>query len=579
MMIAQSVRERLDSLRRRGTATLYPVRPKVSVGCATCGTMVGAERVFDAIAARVRGRGIDLQVARTGCTGHCAEEPLVHVELPGRPRVTYRRVTPELGEDLVDAAARGELPADGVLQSLAEEENPLDRSVHVWGPPDRTLAGPHPFYARQQRLTLRNCGLVDPRSLEEYLARGGYRALEQALAGMTPEQVIDAVKGSGLRGRGGAGFPTGLKWSFCRAAAGTPKYVICNADEGNCGSYMDRVILEGDPYGVLEGMTLGAYAIGARHGYVYVRTEYPLVVELLGEAIGQALKAGLLGDGILGSGFSFDVKIKIGAGAYVCGEETALISSIEGEAGEPRLRPPFPAQAGLWGKPTNVNNVKTWAAVPAIVMRGGDWYAAIGNEKSKGTMVFSLAGAIVHPGIVEVPLGTPLREVIAIGGGVPAGHTLKGAQTGGPGGGIVPAALLDLPLDFEHLNQAGSAMGSGGIIVLDESVCIVDMVRDFLAFFAAESCGKCTPCREGTTQLLHIVDEIIAGRGKPADLAQLERLSRILVSTSFCGLGQAAPNPLLSSLRHFRDEWDAHLAGKCPASKCPAGTCREEESR
>jgi NADH:ubiquinone oxidoreductase subunit F (NADH-binding)/(2Fe-2S) ferredoxin len=578
-MIAQNVRERLETLRRRGTTTLYPTRPKVAVGCATCGRMVGAEEVFDAMAERVRGRGMDLRLARTGCTGHCAEEPLVHVELPGRPRVTYRKVTPERAQDLVDAAARGELLQEGVLQALDREENPLDRSVHVWGARDKALAGPHPFYARQQRLTLRNCGLVDPRSLEEYLARGGYKALEQALSGMTSEQVIDAVKGAGLRGRGGAGFPTGQKWAFCRAAAGFPKYVICNADEGNCGSYMDRVILEGDPYGVLEGMTIGAYAIGARHGYFYVRAEYPQAVELLGEAIGQALKHGLLGDDILGSGFSFDVRIKVGAGAYVCGEETALISSIEGEAGEPRLRPPFPAQAGLWGKPTNVNNVKTWAAVPAIVLRGADWYASIGNEKSKGTMVFSLAGAIVNPGIVEVPLGTTLREVIEIGGGVPAGHTLKAAQTGGPGGGIVPASMLELPLDFEHLNQAGSAMGSGGIIVLDEGVCIVDLVRDFLAFFAAESCGKCTPCREGTAQLLHVVDGIVAGHGKPADLALLERLSRAMISTSFCGLGQAAPNPLLSSLRHFRDEWDAHLEGRCPSSKCASGTCSEEESR
>jgi NADH:ubiquinone oxidoreductase subunit F (NADH-binding)/(2Fe-2S) ferredoxin len=579
MSLLPDIAQRIETLRRRGAASLYSARPKVSVGCATCGRMVGAEEVLDAFAERVRVRGYDVGVARTGCTGHCAEEPLVHVELPGRPRATYRRVTPDLAVSLADAVARGELPAAGLLQTIAEEENPLDRSVHVYGAAAASLAQVHPFYARQQRLTLRNCGLVNPRSLEEYLARGGYKALEQALTGMKPEQVIDAVQRSGLRGRGGAGFPTGQKWSFCRAAPGTPKYVVCNADEGNCGSYMDRVILEGDPYGVLEGMTLGAYAIGARHGYFYVRAEYPLVVELLGEALGRAREQGLLGESILGTGFSFDARIKVGAGAYVCGEETALISSIEGEAGEPRMRPPFPAQAGLWGKPTNVNNVKTWAAVPAILLRGAEWYAAIGNEKSKGTMVFSLAGAIAHPGIVEVPLGTTLREVIDIGGGVPDGRKLKGAQTGGPGGGIVPATMLDLPLDFEHLAQAGSAMGSGGIIVLDESVCVVDMVRDFLAFFAAESCGKCTPCREGTAQLLHLVEGICAGRGKPADLAQLERLSRILISTSFCGLGQAAPNPLLSSLRHFRDEWEAHLAGRCPAEKCPSGTCAEEEAR
>jgi NADH:ubiquinone oxidoreductase subunit F (NADH-binding)/(2Fe-2S) ferredoxin len=578
-MIATTKRERIDNLRRIGTTTLWPSRPKLSVGCATCGAMVGAEDVFEAIAARIRKTGLDLRVARTGCTGHCAQEPLVHVEIPGRPRVTYGRVTPTKAQDLVDAVARGELPADGVLQSIDREENLLDKSVHVWGPRDTKLAGPHPFYARQQRLSLRNCGLVDPRSLEQYLARGGYTALEKALSELTPEQVIDAVKTSGLRGRGGAGFPTGMKWGFCRAATGDPKYVICNADEGNCGSYMDRVVLEGDPYSVLEGMTIGAYAIGARQGYFYVRAEYPLAVELLGEAIRQAIRNNLLGDDILGTGFTFHAKIKIGAGAYVCGEETALISSIEGNAGEPRLRPPFPAQAGLWGKPTNVNNVKTWSAVPAIVLRGGEWYASIGTEKSKGTMVFSLAGAVNNPGVLEVPMGTTVKEVIEMAGGVPQGHVLKGVQTGGPGGGIVPASRLDLPLDYEHLNQVGSAMGSGGIIVMDESVCVVDMVRDFLSFFAAESCGKCTPCREGTAQLLHTVDEIIAGRGKASDLDKLERLSKVMFATSFCGLGQAAPNPLLSSLRHFRDEWEAHLAGKCPASRCSGGTCREEDAK
>jgi len=481
-------------------------------------------------------------------------------------------VTLERAKALADAAARGELPVEGALRGVAQEENPLDRTVHAYGAASAAPAGEHPFYARQQRLTLRNCGLIDPRSLEEYLARGGYRALERALAS-SPERVIEEVKRSGLRGRGGAGFPTGQKWSFCRAAPGEPKYVVCNADEGNCGSYMDRVILEGDPFGVLEGMTIGAYAMGARHGYVYVRAEYPLAVELLGEAIAQAMRNGLLGDGILGTGFSFDMRVKIGAGAYVCGEETALIASIEGAAGEPRLRPPFPAQAGLWGRPTNVNNVKTWAAVPAILMRGADWYASLGNERSKGTMVFSLAGAIAHPGIVEVPLGTTLREVIFdIGGGVLGGKRFQAAQTGGPGGGLVPAELLDLPLDFEHLNQAGSSMGSGGIIVLDEDACVVDLVRDLVAFSTAESCGKCTPCREGTAQLLHVLDEIAGGRGKPSDVPKLERLSRLMAATSFCGLGQSAPNPLLSSLRHFRKEWDAHLVEhRCPTGRCPMG--------
>jgi NADH:ubiquinone oxidoreductase subunit F (NADH-binding)/(2Fe-2S) ferredoxin len=571
-MDGTELRQRIDGLRRRGAVLLHPARPRLAVGCATCGLTVGAEEVYGTLVERVRARGWNLDVVRTGCTGHCAEEPLVHVELPGRPRVTYARVTPPRARALADAAARGELPAEGALRGVDREENPLDRTVHAYGPAAAAPVGEHPFYARQQRLTLRNCGLVDPRSLEEYLARGGYRALERALA-LSPDQVIDEVRRSGLRGRGGAGFPTGQKWSFCRVAPGEPKYVIGNADEGNCGSYMDRVILEGDPFAVLEGLTIGAYAIGARHGYLYVRAEYPLAVELLGEAIAQAMRNGLLGDGILGTGFSFDVRVKLGAGAYVCGEETALLASIEGAAGEPRLRPPFPAQAGLWGRPTNVNNVKTWAAVPAILARGADWYASLGGERSTGTMVFSLAGSVAHPGIVEVPLGTTLRQVIFdIAGGVPGGRSFKAAQTGGPGGGLVPASLLDLPLDFEHLNQAGSSMGSGGIIVLDDDACVVDLVRNLVAFSAAESCGKCTPCREGTAQLQLVLDAIAAGRGRPSDVPQLERLARLMAATSFCGLGQSAPNPLLSSLRHFREEWDAHLVDhRCPAGRCPMG--------
>jgi NADP-reducing hydrogenase subunit HndC len=473
--------------------------------------------------------------------GYCAEAPVVRVD--GQPLV---RMTPE--------------KIDAVLETLR-----AGGAVTGHEPSRDTIGGP-----AEHRVTLRNVGIVSPRSLDDYVAHDGFTALRRVVHGMAPEALIDLVSRSGLRGRGGAGFATGQKWALCRAAAGDPKHVVCNADEGNPGAFMDRVVLEGDPFRVLEGMTLGAWAIGARHGWIYVRAEYPRAVEILEGAIRAARERGLLGERILGSAFAFDVRVRTGAGAYVCGEETALLSSIETGIGEPRTRPPFPAKSGLWGKPTNVNNVKTWATVPEIVQNGAETYAALGTGRSRGTNVFSLSGHVNRPGVYEVAFGTTLRDLIEKhGGGVPGGRAVKGVQTGGPGGGIVPASLLDSPLDYERLSEAGSAMGSGGIIVLDDTTCMAELARHFAAFSVEESCGKCTPCREGTRRMLDRLDAICAGRGRAGDLETLERLGRVMASASLCGLGQAAPGPLFSILRHFRTEIDAHvLRRECPTGRC-----------
>jgi NADH-quinone oxidoreductase subunit F len=427
-----------------------------------------------------------------------------------------------------------------------------------------------PFYGKQMRVVLRNCGLINPQNVEEYIAVGGYQALGKVLVSMTPEKVIEEVKESGLRGRGGAGFPTGLKWEFTRKASGDVKYVVANGDEGDPGAFMDRGLMEGDPHGVLEGLIIGAYAIGAHEGFIYVRDEYPLAVKNMRLAIEQAREYGLLGQDILGSGFDFDVKIARGAGAFVCGEETALMASIEGRAGNPNPRPPYPSQSGLWGKPTNINNVKTWANVPVIINRGAKWFNQIGTEDSKGTMIFSLVGKVNNSGLVEVPMGITLWDLIfEIGGGGENGSQVKAVQTGGPSGGCIPMSLFDLEVDYEHLKEAGSIMGSGGMIVMHEDTCMVDIARYFLDFLKDESCGKCTPCREGIKQMLAILTRIAEGRGEMADLQTLESLGHMVKQTSLCGLGQTAPNPVLSTLRYFRDEYVSHIVDK----KCTAGVC------
>ena len=428
------------------------------------------------------------------------------------------------------------------------------------------------FYKRQKRVALRNCGVIDPEKIEDYIALDGYQALGKCLTEMTPQEVIDVVKASGLRGRGGGGFPTATKWTFAARVESEQKYVICNADEGDPGAFMDRSVLEGDPHSVLEAMAIAGYAIGANMGYIYVRAEYPIAVERLNIAIGQAREYGLLGKGLFGTDFDFDIEIRLGAGAFVCGEETALMESIEGRRGEPRPKPPFPANQGLFGKPTIINNVETFANIPVIFNKGPEWFASMGTEKSKGTKVFALGGKIVNTGLVEIPMGTTLREIIYdIGGGIPGGHEFKAAQTGGPSGGCIPASKLDVEIDYDNLLAIGSMMGSGGLIVMDDTNCMVDVARFFLDFTVDESCGKCAPCRIGTRRMLEILERIVEGKGEEGDIEKLEELGNSIKDGALCGLGKTAPNPVLSTIRYFRDEYEAHIKEK----RCPAGHCKK----
>jgi NADP-reducing hydrogenase subunit HndC len=444
----------------------------------------------------------------------------------------------------------------------------------MFTPPERKepipLLGDIPFFKKQMLLVLRNKGIIDPEKIEEYIARDGYAALEKVLTSMRPEQVIEEIVNSGLRGRGGAGFPTGIKWRVCRGEQKTPKYVICNCDEGDPGAYMDRSVFESDPHSVIEGQTIAAYAIGASHGYIYVRSEYPLAIKRMQIALQQAREYGLLGENILDSGFSFDVEIREGSGAFVCGEETSLIHSIEGKNPEPRQRPPFPAQRGIWGCPTIINNVETLATVPVIINRGAEWFSKIGTETSKGTKIFSLVGKINNTGLIEVPMGVTLREIVyEIGGGIPGGRGFKAVQTGGPSGGCIPASLIDLPIDYESLTQAGSMMGSGGMIVLDEDTCMVDVCKFYLQFTNDESCGKCTTCRDGSEALLEVLTRITDGEGREGDIEFLEELSLAIKDASMCGLGTTLPNPVLSTIKYFREEYEAHIKEKrCPAKAC-----------
>ena len=478
---------------------------------------------------------------------------------PGAPRITYGNLTPEKAVECVSDYLVNDLPRpDLALGVWGEGQNGIPSLEET------SMLGP------QRRLVLRNAGVIDPENIRQYLARGGYKGLERARS-LSPEEVIREIERAGLRGRGGAGFPTARKWQFCREAAGAPKYLICNADEGDPGAFMNRVLLESDPHAVLEGMLIGAYAIGASGGYIYVREEYPLATRRLEIAISQMEDCALLGRNILGKGFDFDIKLVRGAGAFVCGEETALIASMEGYRGAPRSRPPFPASSGLWGKPTNINNVETWAHAAYIMTFGAAAFREYGTEKSKGTKTISLAGNVKHTGLIEVPLGTTLQDIIYnIGGGIPDGRRVKAVQTGGPSGGCLPASHLDLPMDYESLAQAGAIMGSGGMVVMDERSCMVDIARYFLSFTEAESCGKCTPCRLGTRQMRAILDDIVAGKGETADLDTLESLARSVRDGALCGLGQTAPNPLLTTLRYFREEYEAHLVGCCPSLVCQA---------
>ena len=526
-------------------------------GCPAC-TKAGAPEVRAALEEEIKRRGLadEIRVVETGSRGFCFLGPIVIVQPEG---ILYCQVQAADVPELVEET----LVKGRIVERLTYKEPATHQAV------------PHykdiPFYGKQMRIVLRNCGLINPQSIEEYIAVGGYQALGKALTSMTPEEVIEEVKKSGLRGRGGAGFPTGLKWGFARQAPGDVKYVVANGNEGDPGAFTDRSLMEADPHSVLEGLIICAYAIGAHEGYLYVCNEFPLALQNLGLAVEMAREYGLLGQDILGSGFDFDVKISRGGGAFVCGEETAALNSIEGRIGEPRPRPPYPAQSGLWGKPTNVNNVKTLAIVPQIIVNGAEWYASIGTEKSKGTKLFALAGAINNTGLVEVPMGISLRELIyELGGGIPGGKKLKAVMIGGPSGGCVPAELLDVLVDYDELAKVGSMMGSGEMVVMDEDTCMVDIARYFLNFLSDESCGRCTTCREGIRRMIQILTGISEGRGKESDLDLLESMGRIIKETSLCGLGQTAPNPVLSGLRYFRDEYEAHIR----EHKCPAGVCK-----
>ena len=534
-------------------------RSNVLVCGGTGCTSSNSEQIIEKLQEEIKAQGLEkeVNVIRTGCFGLCALGPIMVVYPEG---AFYSRVTVEDVPEIVSE----HLLKGRIVKRLLYQETVVD---------DNTTKSLNEttFYAKQMRIALRNCGVINPENIDEYIAQDGYAALGKVLTEMTPQEVIDLVLASGLRGRGGAGFPTGRKWQFAANSKAEQKYACCNAEEGDPGAFMDRSVLEGDPHSVLEAMAIAGYAIGANQGYIYIRAEYPIAVKRLQIAIEQAREYGLLGKNIFDSGFDFDIDIRLGAGAFVCGEETALMTSIEGRRGEPRVRPPFPAVKGLFGVPTVLNNVETYANIPQIILKGADWFRSIGTEKSPGTKVFALGGKITNTGLVEVPMGTTLREVVEeIGGGVPGGHTFKAAQTGGPSGGCIPAKLIDTPIDYDNLIAIGSMMGSGGLIVMDETTCMVDIAKFFLEFTVDESCGKCTPCRVGTKRLLEILNKITSGNGTLEDIDKMEELCYYIKENSLCGLGQTAPNPVLSTLKYYRDEYEAHVV----EHRCPAGACK-----
>ena len=538
------------------------IRSHVLICGGTGCTSSGSRKLQTILEQELANRGLtdEIKIVKTGCFGLCEHGPVMIVYPDG---TFYSRVQPEdIAEIVEEHLLKGRVVTRLAYTDTGDAEAKADELPSL---------NDTAFYRSQQRIALRNCGVINPEVIDEYIAMDGYKALGKVLTEMKPEDVIDIITKSGLRGRGGAGFPTGRKWAFAAATPGEIKYVCCNADEGDPGAFMDRSVLEGDPHAVIEAMTIAGYAIGAHQGYVYVRAEYPIAIERLRIAIEQAKEYGLLGKNIFGSGFDFELDLRFGAGAFVCGEETALMTSIEGQRGEPRPRPPFPAVKGLFGKPTVLNNVETYANIPLIINNGVEWFNSIGTETSKGTKVFALVGKVNNTGLVEVPMGTPLRTIIEeIGGGIPNGKKFKAAQTGGPSGGCIPAHLIDTPIDYENLLAIGSMMGSGGLIVMDEDTCMVDIAKFFLEFTVDESCGKCTACRIGTKRLLQILEKITSGNGTMEDLNTLEELAAHIKTTALCGLGQTAPNPILSTLRYFRDEYIAHIVDK----KCPAGVCK-----
>jgi len=553
--IKQEAKEKREALRQGKN-------PLIFVGTATCGRSAGALDTLEVFHRELESRNIDAEIIETGCLGLCYAEPVVGIVKPGRPNIWYRNVSPERAKELIDGyLVKGDTLTDYALGST---EGSVEGIPYLFD---------LPMLKPQVRRVLWNCGFINPTNIDHYIASGGYEALQKAVFEMEPEEVINEVKRSGLRGLGGAGFPAGRKWEGCRRAPGDEKYVICNADEGDPGAFQDRSVLEGDPHSILEGMIIAGYAVGARKGYIYVRAEYPLAVKYLEIAIHQAKEKGFVGENILGSNFSFDLEIFQGAGAFVCGESTALTLSIEGNRGMPKSLPrPRTTEEGLWGKPTLLNNVKTFANIRWIINKGADWFAEVGTEKSKGTAIFSLTGKIANCGLIEVPMGITLREIILdIGGGIPGGKVFKAVQTGGPSGGCLPASLLDIPVDFDSLATAGAIMGSGGMVVMDDDTCMVDVARYFLDFTEKESCGQCSLCRLGSSQMLEILKSITEGKGKMKDIDLLSELGEAIKIGSLCGLGQTAPNPVLTTIRYFREEYKAHIYEK----KCPARVCRE----
>jgi len=548
-------------------------KPAIYVGMGTCGLGAGAGATYEKIKNYVNQKGIEADIIPVGCIGLCAEEPIVDIKLPGRTRVSFKRIAEDKVSDLLDRFLNGEIPYDLVIGQF-EEDNVLPFE-------ELSFINEHPFFKDQTRWVLENCGIINPDSIEEYISRGGYLALNKVLLQMTKEEVCDVIEESGLRGRGGGGFPTGKKWKMALSEVSDQKYIICNADEGDPGAFMDRAVIEGDPHKLLEGLLIGAYAIGASKAYIYIRAEYPLAIERLEKAIKEAKRYGFIGTNVLDSSFSIDVIIKKGAGAFVCGEETALIHSIEGKRGMPRPRPPYPVKSGLFGKPTVINNVETLANVPEIIKKGVEKFKSLGTERSKGTKVFALSGKIKRTGLVEVEMGTTIRDIVFnIGGGIPGGKKFKAVQIGGPSGGCIPEQHLDVQIDYESLLSIGAMMGSGGLVVMDEDNCMVDVAKFFMDFIQRESCGKCIPCREGTKRMLDILNSISRSRKNESKIEALERfkgimyltrLAEVIKDTSLCGLGKSAPNPVLSTLRWFRDEYEVHVYER----KCPAGVCAE----
>ncbi len=572
--MSDTIPTNIKALRTKGEETLYPDKPKIGISMASCGLAAGAEKIYEIIEKELLDLELDWIISKTGCPGYCQKEPLLYYHAPGKEKIYFGDLTEKKAKELIKELSENKVDRDFAAWKIMSDVTIDEKTLFISEETeiaDVPLYQEYDFFEKQHKIALRNCGFIDPQSIAEYIAKGGYVAFQKALK-MKPKEVIDSVKKSGLRGRGGGGFPTGLKWELCSKETSDIKYIICNADEGDPGAYMDRSILEGDPHSIIEGMLIGAYGIGANEGYIYVRAEYPLAIELLDIAIEQARENGFLGDNILNSGFNFDIKLAHGAGAFVCGEETALIASIEGRPVEPRIRPPFPSESGLWEKPTNINNVETWANIPPILLKGHEWYSSLGTETSKGTKVFSLVGKINNTGLVEVPMGITLREIIYdVGGGIIDDKKFKAIQTGGPSGGCLPESHIDLPVDYESLKEAGSIMGSGGMIVVDEDTCMVDLAKFFIDFTRDESCGKCVSCRDGLDACHEILDKITEGKASLEDLTYLEELSQSIVDFSMCGLGTTAPNPVLTTLRYFKDEYIAHIENKeCPAKVCKA---------